>query len=976
MPLAPSSRAAKVLEDKLEVPSFTLHGWLAERERLADAAPHSKRRARGPDAQERYELRPGDVVIVDEAGMAGSQNLARVVEQAEAAGALVRLIGDPYQLGSIECGGLLRQIQRDIGAVELEELHRFADPSEAAATLALRDGDPADAWRWYTEHKRMVGGSREEMLNAVFAAWQADTEAGMETLMMADSADSVRELNARAQAVQLAAGKIGMRRTAALRDDITTGIGDLIVTRKNARRLSVRGQRDHVKNGNQWVVEAIDRRGAVRARHTGHGGRVVLPAGYLRQHTELGYACTVHRAQGLTVQTAHGLVTATTSRESAYVEATRGWASNRLYVVTDGSGQTMHDVLDTVASSSPASVSAHTVIRDEQDRAYGIGQLAAEYNDVHARATSARIQALARSVLGGSAEMFIGAEAWGILERSLRTAEREGWNLTRLIADAFAERDFHDAEDPSAVLAWRIDNRVEEGTLAAERAAERKAEPGGNRPLKTLDGDQLQRLLDLAQQHRHAALDELHRADAAVDSQPRTVVAGGLPYPAWPLRAHGHLTRSQLAEALSRTRIAARRTGPGHDQHTRETAARERARLRREQQLRRSMAPRDRMREDWQREPRSDASHTAHQPVDITVAELNINLYRQDESRERLVRAEFIASTIAAEQRLRRRLPDGPAPVPDHAGPLPDWLAPTDAIRDRDTPEGWRQHLVERRLVLSQRLTEMGSVIAQEQPAWLQPLGPLPAAGKDRREEWERTAALVEAWRIRHGVGEQETGIGEQPIDARDKQAWTILSERIAAVGRRGRATQSALRRPQEPASGMRIAARTAAAIHRRLLETHFADPGDRAEVAAAAASFAALALERSRGGAGPAEQWVEQIPSPPADDEQADQWKHLVAAVHTYRLLNRLDSPAPLGENADSEMPDDRDELHAALTLYQRSRTMQRLDEIRNLRGTRQGNRLPQAIEQPAGRRNPRQHPDQDQREHRYGRHSGRGGQ
>lgn len=996
IPLAPSSRAAKVMEDKLEVSAFTLHGWLAERERIAnsrhaarrpklrvarpsqreraaDARPGSRRPKRLTTTQDRYALRPGDVILVDEAGMAGSRALARIVSEAEAAGALVRLIGDPHQLGSIESGGLLRQITRDVEAVhvELEDLHRFTDPEEAAATLALRDGDPAHAWRWYLEQQRVVGGPREEMLAGVFAAWQADVEAGVETVMMADDADSVRDLNSRAHAAQVIAGTVDMRRTAALRDEVQAGVGDLIVTRRNARRLPVHGARDHVKNGDQWVIEAIGRRGAVRARHTGHGGRVVLPAGYVRQHAELGYACTVHRAQGLTVHTAHGLITASTSRESAYVVATRGSISNRLYVV-EGSGQTMRDVLDTVAASSQASVSAHEAIRDEQNRTYNITQLAAEYTDVHARARSARIQALVRRVLGGSAEMFIGAEAWGVLERSLHAAEREGWDLARLAPHAFAERDFNDAEDASAVLAWRIDNRVEEGTRALARAAEREAKPGGSRPLKGLTSEQLQRLLDLAQQHRRAALEGLHRADAAVANQPRPVIADGLPHPAWPLRENGHLTRAQLSKALSNGRIAARRTGTGQTPEAEAAVVRELALLRREQQLRRSMATRDRLREDWQREPRPAAAHTARQPLDATVAELSANLYQQDDARERVARAEVITAKISAEQSLRRRLPHGPRHRSDHTGNLPDWLAPSDALRDPDTPKGWRQHMVERRLVLSQRLEEMGAILAEDHPAWARPLGPVPEQGKPLRQEWERTAALAEAWRTRHGAGEHEEGIGEQPAEAADAQAWTVLHERVAATGRRARATESALRRPQDPTSGIRIAARTAEAIHNRLLHRNFEDTDDRAAVAEAARSFAALGLDRARRGVAPAEAWMEQIPSPQPDDTvQAEQWKHLVAAVDTYRLLNRLDSPEPLGETSVSDVPEERAELRAALTLYQRSRTQQRLSEIRSLRGPQQEPRSPQ-VEHQGGTADQRR--QQERHEQRADRRPGRG--
>ncbi|HYI81603.1 MAG TPA: MobF family relaxase, partial [Acetobacteraceae bacterium] len=169
IPLAPSSRAAKVIEGDLDTTAYTLHGWLAQRDQLTEGSiVHRvlKRRSnkRRKAVSKEYELRPGDVIVVDEAGMAGTRNLARVVAEAESAGALVRLIGDPSQLGSIESGGLLRQLARAVGVVELEELHRFQTEGEGEATLILRDGDPADAWSWYLEQGRVVGGSREEML--------------------------------------------------------------------------------------------------------------------------------------------------------------------------------------------------------------------------------------------------------------------------------------------------------------------------------------------------------------------------------------------------------------------------------------------------------------------------------------------------------------------------------------------------------------------------------------------------------------------------------------------------------------------------------------------------------------------------------------------------------------------------------------------------------------------------------------------
>jgi len=920
IPLAPSSRAAKVMENDLGYTAHTLHSWISQRDRVAE----------GRKVKDEFRLQPGDVIIVDESGMAGTHRLARVVAEAEAAGALVRFSGDPAQLGAVESGGVLRLIAREVGAVELETLHRFRTEGEADATLALRDGDPADAWRWHLAQGRIVGGTAEDMLDSVFQAWQTDTEDGLLSLMMADDTDSVRELNIRAQNFQLVSGRLDLSRSVDLREGMAAAVGDIIVTRKNQRRLVTLCGKDWVKNGDQWVIEVIGDDGSAVVRHTGHHGRVGLSARYLRRHGELGYACTVHRAQGLTVETAHGLVTARTSRESAYVMATRGRLSNRLSVVTD-EGASMHDVLDTVARSSEASISAHETIQAEQDRAYSIEQLAAEYTDVYARAVSHRLLRLARRVLGTAAEDFIALDAWSAVERELKAAEAQGWDAGRVLASAYLQRNFHDAEDISAVLSWRIEGIVSDGRRAAERAAERESEPGGSRPLKGLSDEQLARLLERAQQRRADALEELNRADAAVVGQPRPVVVDGLPHPAWPRRTYGHLTRAQLANAIAEARARIRLAEREGDHDTERSTAAEHSLLRREQRLRRAMRPLDRMREDWQREPRTGSSRTARQPLEATRAELTGNLHRQDAARERLRLAEVIADRVGAEQRLRGRLPHGPAPVAENTGSLPDWLAPSAALRDQDTPSGWRQHLVERRVVLAQRLEHNGVLLAADPPAWARVLGPVPTPGGELRALWERTAALAQAWRVRHGVDEVVEGLGDQPQEPGDAHAWSVFQARVQECGRRTRAWAAARARPEVPTGGMRIAARAAENTLYRMLEAHVADPQDRSAVLAAAAAFADLAFAAAMSAEEPVEGWVQQIPAPDAEDtDQQEQWKELVTALALYRMLYQTDSDDPLGESPeDADLRREWTELHAAMTLFQRSRIQQRLAEI-----------------------------------------------
>ncbi len=131
-----------------------------------------------------------------------------------------------------------------------------------------------------------------------------------------------------------------------------------------------------------------------------------MPADYVREHVELAYASTAHRAQGRTVDTAHAMVAPTTTREVLYVSATRGKEANRLYVDThyDPDPQTSHDealepmtakeVLVGVLRNEGAEVAAHEMIRREQHEAEGMERLSAEYLTLATEAQAERLDAL------------------------------------------------------------------------------------------------------------------------------------------------------------------------------------------------------------------------------------------------------------------------------------------------------------------------------------------------------------------------------------------------------------------------------------------------------------------------------------------------------------------------------------------------------------------------------------------------------
>jgi conjugative relaxase-like TrwC/TraI family protein len=174
--LATSAVAAEVLGRDMGMRAENLHKFLYE---YTDGSYADLLRAgrRVPDALGMFVLHPGDVVLVDEAGMAGTLALDRLVQIAARRGAVVRLLGDHRQLGAVEGGGALRLIATDVGAVELSTLYRFRDPAEADATLKLRVGDTTGL-DFYVDNGRVQSGSRQAMTEAAYAGWKADMLAG------------------------------------------------------------------------------------------------------------------------------------------------------------------------------------------------------------------------------------------------------------------------------------------------------------------------------------------------------------------------------------------------------------------------------------------------------------------------------------------------------------------------------------------------------------------------------------------------------------------------------------------------------------------------------------------------------------------------------------------------------------------------------------------------------------------------------
>ena len=132
------------------------------------------------------------------------------------------------------------------------------------------------------------------------------------------------------------------QRRCALADGNRASVGDVIITRANDRRLRLTAT-DWVKNGDRWTITHVGKHGDLAVRHTRSQLTVRLPFDYVRTSTGLGYATTIHAAQGVTADTMHGLLTGQESRQQLYTMLTRGRHGNHLYlqVVGDGDPHTL-----------------------------------------------------------------------------------------------------------------------------------------------------------------------------------------------------------------------------------------------------------------------------------------------------------------------------------------------------------------------------------------------------------------------------------------------------------------------------------------------------------------------------------------------------------------------------------------------------------------------------------------------------------
>ncbi len=267
--------------------------------------------------QGRDLLTSRDVLVIDEAGMIGTRQLERVLSHAAEAGAKVVLVGDPKQLQSIEAGAAFRSIHERHGGAEIGEVRRQREDWQRDATRDLANGRAANALGAYRSHGMVhEAQTREQARDHLIGRWDRErrSEPERSRIILTHTNDGVRALNGAARERMRTAGDLGDDvRLVVERGERSFASGDRVMFLQNERGLGVR-------NGTLGTVEQVSAQSMTVQTDNGRSVRFDL-----RDYNRIdhGYAATIHKAQGMTVDRTHVLATPGMDAHGSYVALSR-----------------------------------------------------------------------------------------------------------------------------------------------------------------------------------------------------------------------------------------------------------------------------------------------------------------------------------------------------------------------------------------------------------------------------------------------------------------------------------------------------------------------------------------------------------------------------------------------------------------------------------------------------------------------------
>jgi conjugative relaxase-like TrwC/TraI family protein len=483
-------RVFGLAQSQIATAGLAAEGLTASRNLAAWAAGQARVEAgRAVEGDAAFTLRSGDLVMVDEAGMADTAALLEVQQRCAAADAKLLLIGDARQLAAVGAGGTLSDVSEHGITYELAEVRRFSAAWERSASLRLRDGEPsviAD----YDRHGRIHDGGTIDQARALAERLHlADVLTGRDSLLVVPTNEQAAAASRAIhdQLVQLGRVDVG---GVPLSEGTTAAVGDLVQYRHNAWHLAgVDGNVAAPINRDVGRVVAVrDDGGLVTAPVTGrdeHGAEILgaplqLPREYTAAHVALGYASTVHAAQGRTVYSCYSIAGRGTTPDSLYVALTRGTDRNVVCVITratpaDTAPGVAHDVDPSPAAGilrdivgTPAERNTAALQQQERDAAEEhstrslLDALTAGVDLATAGRTAAVLDRLtAEGRLTEDQRRSIAAdEAFGSLDRLVRYGEIAGHDRGTVLSAALSTGSLDGSRSTAKVLHSRVQQEL------------------------------------------------------------------------------------------------------------------------------------------------------------------------------------------------------------------------------------------------------------------------------------------------------------------------------------------------------------------------------------------------------------------------------------------------------------------------------------------------------------------------------------
>ena len=336
------------LEDESSIPSTTLHRLLYQ---IEDG---------------RFRVTDRTVIVLDEAGMVGTKQMAKLVDEVVAGGGKLVLVGDPQQLQPIEQGGPLTRIARTAGCAELKEIIRQREPWAREAIHSVLQGEAHEALKAYAEQGLLfVENGRDEAIRAMVSDWaETSIQEPEKHLMLAPTRREAFIVNRLVQE---------RRKSEGLLSDESVHLANVAIHEADRVMFTRNSDMFGVKNGEMGTVVHVDQE-ANSLIVAGDSGKYVTLDVDAYPHVTLAYCTTTHKAQGTTVDRASVLVGgAPQDRELSYVQTSRARDETRIYVDVLEAGEELSQLARQMSRSHQKDL-AHDVLLKQQELILDQGQ--------------------------------------------------------------------------------------------------------------------------------------------------------------------------------------------------------------------------------------------------------------------------------------------------------------------------------------------------------------------------------------------------------------------------------------------------------------------------------------------------------------------------------------------------------------------------------------------------------------------------